>query len=107
MNSNSPALGSEPANQKVRRLGGPEKWATFVVSLSLGPFLAKIFPFFDGDFEALNSQGLIPAFVAYEIACTLLAGAIFWLLTYALRRAATSPLAPRWLTRGMASVTGR
>ena len=86
---------------KVRPLTTRERWVTFFVGFSIGPWLAELFPVFDGDIPTLSAQGLIPAAIAFEAGCVLLGCALFWLAGYALRSAATSPRAPRWLSRGM------
>lgn len=101
MTTSERPAGAPKDRLRVRPLTDREVWTSFAATIALGPFLAQVFPFFAGDFDTLNSEGLIPLFIAYEVGCIVWAGALFWLLTYVLRFAAASPRAPRWLSRAM------
>ncbi|HEX9087736.1 MAG TPA: hypothetical protein VF867_09440 [Arthrobacter sp.] len=92
---------SIPARQGVRPLTVRERWVMVFVGFGAGPWLADLFPFFNGSAAELNDQGLLPAAVAFEVGSVLLGCAVFWLVSYALRLAALSPRAPKWLSRGM------
>lgn len=90
-----------PAKTSVRPLTSRERLVAFWVGIALGTRIAADVPLFEGDISELNAHGLVPAFVAYEAAFGALGVFLFWAFTYALRRAATSPRAPRWFSQGM------